>query len=408
MKVWIFFILFSPLTLNAQKGIEFVHNKIWGEIIEKAKAENKYIFVDAFATWCGPCKYMATNIFTKEEVSELYNSSFINVKMQMDTSVRDNEEVRKWYETAHNMGKKYGIVAYPTLLYFKNDGTLVHRLVGSMEADVFMAKTKFLLEQENQYYPMVERYRKGEKDADFLKKLANAAEEAYDSEIMTKASNDYLSTQTNFLSEENIDFIFRFTNKSKDNGFSVLLDNEDKINKKLENNSATKKLVEIITREEIYPYFKRKGPKGPDWKMISIFLTKKYPNLQEEVLLMGKVSYYQKIKDWTNFGVVVQQYLQKYGQNATPEQLNAFAWNVFENCNEKKIITSALEWSKKSLETLTDPVYMDTYANLLYKSGNKEQAIIWEEKAMMKAGKEEKEDFEITIEKMKKGEKTWR
>ncbi len=408
MKNFILLFLWSPIILQAQKGIKFEHNKTWGELIEQAKTENKYIFVDAFATWCGPCKYMSANIFTKDEVGELYNSSFINVKMQMDTSSKDNEWVKKWYATAHDMGKKYGIAAYPTFLFFRSDGTIVHRLVGSMEADVFINKTKFLLEPENQYYSMVDRYRNGQKDADFLKKLANAAEEAFDSEIITQVGNDYLSTQTNFLTEENLDFIFRFTNSSKDKGFSVLLNNESQINKKQENTVATEKLIEIITREEITPFLKRKGPKGPDWKMINMLLTKKYPNQQGEVLLNGKLTYYQKTKDWINFGVVVQQYMQKYGQKATPAQLNSFAWTVFENCKDKSLIASALDWSRKACETLPDPAFLDTYANLLYKSGKREDAIIWEQKAMMQAGEEEKEDYNIAIEKMKKGEKTWK
>ena len=187
-----------------------------------------------------------------------------------------------------------------------------------------------------------------------------------------------------------------------------MLDSASQINKKLGNTSATEKLVEIITKEEIFPYFKKIDSKGPDWKLISTSLTKKYPKQKDEVLLKGKVSYNQKIKDWTNFGVLVQQYMQKYGQNATPAQLNGYAWTVFENCKDKNIITAALEWSKKSCETIADPAYMDTYANLLYKLGKKEQALMWEDKALLHAGEEEKVDYKNAIDKMNRGEKTWK
>ena len=39
------------------EGIKF-ENGTWAEILAKAKKENKYVFLDAFTTWCGPCKWM--------------------------------------------------------------------------------------------------------------------------------------------------------------------------------------------------------------------------------------------------------------------------------------------------------------------------------------------------------------
>jgi thiol:disulfide interchange protein len=44
--------------IDTSKGINFENNLSWEQVKEKAKAENKYIFVDCYATWCGPCKAM--------------------------------------------------------------------------------------------------------------------------------------------------------------------------------------------------------------------------------------------------------------------------------------------------------------------------------------------------------------
>jgi hypothetical protein len=52
---------------------------------------------------------------------------------------------------------------------------------------------------------------------------------------------------------------------------------------------------------------------------------------------------------------------------------------------------------------------MDTYANLLHKAGNTKEAIVWQKKAidLLKAQGEDSEDFEDTLAKMERGEKTW-
>src|SRR5579863_6830712 len=73
---------------DPSKGMQFEHDLSWSGILAKAKAENKYIFMDCFTTWCGPCKFMSTTIFPQEETGNYFNDKFINVKVQLDTAQR--------------------------------------------------------------------------------------------------------------------------------------------------------------------------------------------------------------------------------------------------------------------------------------------------------------------------------
>ena len=65
-------------------GIDFLHNKNWKEILAQAKKENKLIFLDAYTSWCGPCKHMQSEVFTDMAVGYYFNKNFINVKMDME------------------------------------------------------------------------------------------------------------------------------------------------------------------------------------------------------------------------------------------------------------------------------------------------------------------------------------
>src|SRR5580704_17038791 len=100
----IILILLFPLSAMAQ-GIHFEENSSWQQVQAKAKAEHKYIFMDCYATWCVPCKYMSKNVFTLPEVGDLVNENFISVSVQMDVTPKDNDTVKSWYADAKQLIK---------------------------------------------------------------------------------------------------------------------------------------------------------------------------------------------------------------------------------------------------------------------------------------------------------------
>lgn len=118
MKAFFFLLLLLPAFGQAQ--IKFQHVSL-AEAKAMAKAQNKPLFVDVFATWCGPCKYMANTTFQDKEVSEYFNTEFISVKV--DGEKEDGPQVMQ----------EYGVTAYPTLLFIQPDGTLAQQFVGAMD-----------------------------------------------------------------------------------------------------------------------------------------------------------------------------------------------------------------------------------------------------------------------------------
>src|SRR6202000_2229249 len=98
----------------------------------------------------------------------------------------------------------------------------------------------------------------------------------------------------------------------------------------------------------------------------------------------------------------IVEYMKKYGAGASGEQLNNYAWTVFQHCPDMSCVTEALDWSKRSFKDKENPMFMDTYANILYKMGKKDEAVTWEEKALKIAGEGERANYQQTLEKMKK------
>lgn len=127
-------VLLSVWTVSAQE-INFDHSTLQ-EALAKAKKAKKPLFVDVYATWCGPCKYMAKTAFTDKEVADFYNENFISLKL--DGEKNDGPEVMRNYQ----------IGAYPTLLYFNAEGNLVTKIVGGQDAAFLLRKAKMVLMPE--------------------------------------------------------------------------------------------------------------------------------------------------------------------------------------------------------------------------------------------------------------------
>jgi tetratricopeptide (TPR) repeat protein len=94
------------------------------------------------------------------------------------------------------------------------------------------------------------------------------------------------------------------------------------------------------------------------------------------------------------------------------KSLNDIAWQIFEKVSDVNVLKDALTWSKRSLELIPDnPMYLNTYANLLYKLGREKEAIAKEKEALDYSKKEnmdESKSYEKTLRKMNAGEKTWK
>ncbi len=62
---------------------------------------------------------------------------------------------------------------------------------------------------------------------------------------------------------------------------------------------------------------------------------------------------------------------------------------------------------EKAVDMERNSFTMSTYANLLYKLGNKEEALKWMDKAVVFAPESEQPDYQLVMDKMQKGENTW-
>ncbi|MEM6700938.1 MAG: thioredoxin family protein, partial [Bacteroidota bacterium] len=205
--LFIFSILFSTLNLHA-KGIEFFHGT-WEEALEKAEAEEKIIFVDAYAEWCGPCKRMARNVFTDSEVGGFYNQNFINLKMDMEKP--ENATFRKGYPVA----------AFPTLYFIDFTGDVVHQVKGAQSVEQFIQLGKSVVNKTDRSDFYAEAYENGDRSPELVYNYLRALNKV--GEPSLKIANEYLKVQKDLTTTKNLQFILEATTAVDSRIFDLLI-----------------------------------------------------------------------------------------------------------------------------------------------------------------------------------------
>jgi len=407
MKKILLFLLILPFAVIGQeKGITFEHGLNWSQIKEKAKKENKFIFVDLFTTWCGPCKYMSASVFPQKKVGDFFNSKFVNAKIQMDKTDKDSEEVKAWYEEAERFGKDYKIAAYPTFLIFNPQGELVHRMVGGGDADEFIERSKDALKPETQYYALLKAFNENPTDLSLAHRMVRAANTAYDEATVTQAEDIIIShTKPENLTKECAAYLVANTRTSRSKAFELLRDNPEKIDALLEKNGAANRVLATVAINEVL------GTKidfntEPNWEALKTEISDKYANINfDPIFKLMKAQYYVQSRNWSSLTNIVDSYLTSEDLNSN--QLNSYAWEIFENSTDAACLDAALKWSKRAVEQDVKSAYLDTYANLLYKKGDKINAIKWQEEALSLATEGEQDNYQDTLAKMKSDIPTW-
>ncbi|WP_255469389.1 MULTISPECIES: thioredoxin family protein [Butyricimonas] len=159
--------VFEGFKIAAHTGIYF-QELTYEQALEKAKQQRKRLFIDCYTSWCGPCQYMANKVFTQENVGDFFNKNFICVKYDMEKG------------EGPELGKKFGVRAYPTFVIVNPDGSIRHKLVGGGEGEEFIKRVEESFDDEKALGTSITKYNEGNRDKAFLASYAQTLLDLYD------------------------------------------------------------------------------------------------------------------------------------------------------------------------------------------------------------------------------------
>lgn len=362
---------FFPLAVTAQ-GIQFEHNT-WAETLAKAKVEKKIIFVDAYTSWCGPCKAMARDVFPVADVGTFYNTHFLNVKMDMEKG------------EGIDLSNQYKVWAYPTLLFVDGDGKMVHRSTGFHEVEAFLTLGKTALDTTQNLASMDKKYAAGDRSNAFVTSYLSAKSAAYDPEAGAIAEA-YLTLPPGLETPENRQIAMQFLENPNAPLFKKFLEKRPAFEQQFGRKDVALKIESVFNT-----YFDAQ----PAMQLADIdsFYWRIYPEQAAQLASAHRLYWYNQNNDAPHYMEAALDYFARFPSD-DPVILHEAAWVFCSESNDPVQLKTALGWAQRAV-TLEESFYNQfTLAKLLAKTGDNAAAKKAAERSLS-LGKAAGEDMEM-------------
>lgn len=364
---------------QAPEGILFFHGK-FDEALAMAKKQNQLLFIDCYATWCGPCKWMAAKVFTNDTISNFFNTHFVSYKLDMEKG--EGVDVRK----------KYAITNYPTFLWVDGEGKQYHRAVGAFKPEVFLKIAMNAINPFGNLLYLEEQYKAGSRAPEILLSYAQELKQAYDMSYQT-VIDEYFKTQEgeNLTNETNWQLVLEFTPNINSFIYNFIVSGPVPFYNTYGKDSV-KKVLDELALESIY-YAGQHKDSVMLQKAVNYLSDSKNKEIQTSAAA-AELEYYMRSRNYDKYTSLASVYVPKYFWNEAHD-LNEICWIYFRKVDDPVKLMAAEKWIAQSVK-LEDKYYnTDTYAHLLNKLGKKQEAIEMAKHSIDLAKKAD-EDFSST------------
>jgi thiol-disulfide isomerase/thioredoxin len=348
-------IAFCTLSLSAQ-GIEFFHGT-WAEALEKAKSEEKLIFVDAFASWCGPCKRMAAQTFPDPKAGEFFNANFLNLKIDMEKP-----------ENAEFAGK-YPVNSYPTLMFIDATGKVIMKEVGGKTVDQLLETGKKALGKNDKSVDFEKKYAEGDRDPkmlfDYVRSLNAAGKPSL------KITNEYLKTQQDLSSEFNLKFILEGAVEADSRVFDLLVKNRAQIIA-VSSEEAVNARVEKACKNTVAKAIEFKNKTLLEESKLKMKAGN--PDRATAFACEADMNYAKAVKDPALFLKAARSYQKSEVKNNSAKLHELVVSLVRSFPGDKKVLGQAVSWAKTAAENGGLAEYWMTLAGVYKLQGNMAKA----------------------------------
>ncbi|RBL89353.1 thioredoxin family protein [Chitinophaga flava] len=422
MKACILFLTYLLVATNTNSQnysvIKFLDGLNFNELTNIARKEKKSIFMEVSSPPCDACGKMDQSVYSNDSVAKYMNAHFTSIKIQI---IPTNDSTYKQSQLMNKIKEELKITASPLFLFWDTAGNLTHWTKGYLSTDQLIKNGKIALDHNDNFTGRLNSVKNNSlKEKELLQFAVDLTIFRNDSLaywVAKKYKDSYLEKR-DFKTILTADILPVFQNFSRlytinDSLTKYIYQNKRETDSALKFPSFTDRILEAyIKRDMITPELNSiRQPTKPDWDKIEYKISKQWDSrIAHRTVLDSKINWYKKNNYWNEAAKYQIEKTQKSGFTIFD---NNIFWETFVlHCDDPNLLQQAGKCMKEDTDRNPNNYdQLDTYASILYKSGEKKLAIATEQKALTMAEKsndqEAKKTFLIRLKKMQKEDPSW-
>jgi thioredoxin-related protein/Flp pilus assembly protein TadD len=324
MKKLFALVLGLLIATTGHAEIKFLHGQL-AEATKKADTEKKPVMIDFITDWCRWCDTLDARTYSDADVAGYVNEHLVAIKIDAEKG------------EGISIAKKYGVAAYPTIVFIRPNGEEIDRILGYVQAEPFLKTVTDYVNGVNTLSALLEQLQSKPNDGALHYALATK----YADRNNSNSASEHFKKLIEFDPANSLGH-----NEEAEYNVAVATFNESKDPRPVEAFTAKYPKSEMV-RSALYTL----------WRS------------------------YTKAKDGVNARKYFTQYIEKNPNDAG--MMNTYAWGCAENGIN---LDHAAEAAKTAVDLATKDAdrasFLDTYATVEFARGNTEKAIALEQQAL--------------------------
>jgi thioredoxin-related protein len=114
----------------------------WNSGLKEAGATSRPVLVDVYTDWCGWCRRMEKDVYSRSDVRDYVSRHFVTVKLNAESDTPAFYEKKPY--TSRTLAERFRVSGYPTTIFLRPGGNHIANVPGYVPADRFMLLLRYI------------------------------------------------------------------------------------------------------------------------------------------------------------------------------------------------------------------------------------------------------------------------